>query len=61
MDPLTKMLIALLSMITMFMANMLILTARKKLKGFFKFLFSVFAYLLLGLSLLMIVAVIFSI
>ncbi|EGL82849.1 hypothetical protein CathTA2_1614 [Caldalkalibacillus thermarum TA2.A1] len=61
MDPLTKMLIALLAMITMFIANISILTARKKLKGFFKFLLSVFAYLLLGLSLLMIVVVIFSI
>ena len=61
MEPLTKMLIALVAIITMFLANVFILVARRKLRGIFKFLLSVVAYLLLGLALILILLVLFSV
>lgn len=61
MDPLTKMLVALVAIITMFLANLFILGARKKLKGLFKLILSAAAYGLLGLAFLLIVIVLFSV
>lgn len=61
MDPLTKMLIALIAIMAMFLANIFILFARNKLKGLLRFGVSLFAYVLLVLSLIFILIVLFSV
>lgn len=61
MDPLTKMLIALISIMTMFLANILILFARNKLNGVLKWGISILAYALLIVSLISIVIVLFAV
>jgi glucan phosphoethanolaminetransferase (alkaline phosphatase superfamily) len=60
MNPLTKMLIALISIVTMFLANLLIMFARSKLKGAWKWVVSIIAYVLLVLSFIFIVLVVFT-
>jgi ABC-type dipeptide/oligopeptide/nickel transport system permease component len=60
MNPLTKMLIALIAIVTMFLANLLIMFARSKLKGIWKWVVSIIAYVLLALSFIFIVLVIFT-
>lgn len=60
MDGLTKMLIALISMMTMFLANIFIIFSRRKLKGILRVVVSFIAYFLLIISLIMIVVVVFS-
>lgn len=61
MNPLTKMLVALMAIVTMFLANVFILGARNKFKGFIRFILSAVAYLLLGLALILILIVLFSV
>lgn len=61
MEPLMKMLVSLISIMTMFMANLFIIFARKKLTGVFKWTVSIGAYFLLFISFIFIVAVIFNI
>jgi hypothetical protein len=60
MDPLFKMMLALISIITMFVANILILTARNKLSGSWKVLVSILAFVMLIVSLFLIIIVVFS-
>jgi|GEM_PF-4157812 len=60
MNPLMKMLIALIAIISMFFANLLIIYARRKLKGFWRILASTISYLLLFIALLFIIVVLFS-
>jgi glucan phosphoethanolaminetransferase (alkaline phosphatase superfamily) len=60
MNPLTKMLIALISIVTMFLANLLIMFARGKLKGAWKWVVSIIAYVLLAISFIFIVLVVFT-
>lgn len=61
MNPLTKMLVALVAIVAMFLANVFILGARNKFKGIIRFILSVIAYLLLGLALILILIVLFSV
>lgn len=60
MNPLTKMFIALVSIVTMFLANLLIMFARGRLKGVWKWVVSIIAYVLLVLSFIFIVLVVFT-
>lgn len=60
MDPLFKMLLALISIITMFLANIFILTARNKLTGFWRVLVTILAFVLLIVSLFLIILVVLS-
>ena len=48
---------SLVAMLLMFIANIMIVFARKKLKGFFRFVVSLVAFLLLIPSLLLILVV----
>lgn len=57
---LIKMFLALSSIILMFLANILIITARDKLKGVWKAIVSIFAYTLLIVCLILVVFVVFS-
>lgn len=61
MDPLTKMLISLIAILAMFLANIFILLARNKLNGILKWGVSLFAYLLLVISLIFILIVLFAV
>ena len=61
MHPLMKMLISLIAIFAMFLANILIMFARNKLKGFWKVTVTIFAYLLLVLSFIFIVMTLLSI
>jgi hypothetical protein len=60
MNPLMKMLIALISIMTMFLANLLIMFARNKLKGVWKAIVSIIAYVLLVVSFIFIILVVFT-
>ncbi|WP_202080018.1 DUF2768 family protein [Caldalkalibacillus salinus] len=61
MEPLVKMMIALVSMVTMFLANILILGARNRFKGIWRGMATTFAFALLILSFIFIVIVVFSV
>lgn len=61
LHPMVKMIIALVAIITMFLANIFILTARNKLKGVWKILLSITAFILLLASFIMIIIVVFSV
>lgn len=60
MNPLMKMLVALVAIMTMFLANLLIMFARNRLNGVWKVIFSIIAYALLIISFIFIILVVFS-
>lgn len=60
MNPLMKMLVALVAIMTMFLANLLIMFARTKLKGVWKLIVSIIAYFLLVISFIFIILVVFT-
>jgi hypothetical protein len=60
MNPLMKMLVALVAIMTMFLANLLIMFARNRLKGVWKVIFSIVAYALLIISFIFIILVVFT-
>lgn len=57
---LVKMFLALSSIILMFVANLLIMTSRDKLKGAWKVIVSSFSYILLVVCLILVIFVVFS-
>ncbi len=61
MEPLMKMLIALIAILLMFVANILILFSRSKLRGILKWLVSSTAAVFVFISFIFIVIVVFSV